>query len=179
MRSFLIICIRLLWIPQQNPSKIFKGLLDSTTGRRRNNFRKTMMGKIMLEMTKIFYNQIVIYIRTGAMKCLGRTLPVLHNDGLGKVLWVQTCVFWVAPMQVVCTYLSRSLLTYLHLYFCIYAPFINRNISNKLFWSWSWSWIRASCRGLTIFMSEVIHLGLSKMAAIWHTTFSNTVKSLI
>ena len=29
-----------LWIPQQNPSKIFKGLLDSTTGRRRNNFRR-------------------------------------------------------------------------------------------------------------------------------------------
>ena len=34
--------MRLLWIPPQNPSKIFKGLLDSTTGRRRNNFRKTI-----------------------------------------------------------------------------------------------------------------------------------------
>ena len=45
MRSFLITCIRLLWIPQQNPSKIFKGLLDSTTGRRRNNFRKTIWDK--------------------------------------------------------------------------------------------------------------------------------------
>ena len=29
MRSFLITCMRLLWIPPQNPSKIFKGLLDS------------------------------------------------------------------------------------------------------------------------------------------------------
>ena len=42
MRSFLITCIRLLWIPQQNPSKTFKVLLDSTTWRRRNNFRKTL-----------------------------------------------------------------------------------------------------------------------------------------
>ena len=45
MRSFLITCMRLLWIPPQNPSKIFKGLLDSTTGRRRNNFRKTIWDK--------------------------------------------------------------------------------------------------------------------------------------
>ena len=55
------------------------------------------------------------------------------------VLWVQTCVFWVAPTQTVCTYLSRSLLTYLYMYFCMYSPCINRNMSNKLFWSWSWS----------------------------------------
>ena len=47
MRSFLITCIRLLWIPQQNPSKIFKGLLDSTTGRRRNNFRKTIGTRLL------------------------------------------------------------------------------------------------------------------------------------
>ena len=51
--------------------------------------------------------------------------------------WVQTCVLWVASTQAVCTYLSRGLFTYLYMYFCMYSPCINRNMSNKLMWSWS------------------------------------------
>ena len=42
LTSFLTMCIWLLWIPHQNLSKILKGLLNSTTGRRRNNYRKTL-----------------------------------------------------------------------------------------------------------------------------------------
>ena len=46
---------------------------------------------------------------------------------------------WVAPTQAVRTCLSKSLLTYLYMYFCMFSPCINRNMSNKLFWSWSWN----------------------------------------
>ena len=43
LRSFLITFIWLLWITRQNLSKNFKGLLNSTTGRRRNNYRKALI----------------------------------------------------------------------------------------------------------------------------------------
>ena len=52
-KSFLITCIRLLWIPRQILSKIFKGLLDSATGRRRNNYRKTLRHSLLSEAMQI------------------------------------------------------------------------------------------------------------------------------
>ena len=84
----------------------------------------------------LFYSQntdITIYLK------YSYSIGYMSIFVFNSVLWVQTCVLWVAPTQAVRTYISRSLLTYLYMYFCMYSPCINWNMSNKLFWSWSWS----------------------------------------
>ena len=83
----------------------------------------------------LFYSQnadITNYLKYS--HSLGLSIFVLNS-----VLWAQTCVLWMAPTQALCTYLSRSLPTYLYMYLCMYSPCVNRNMSNKQFWSCSWS----------------------------------------
>ena len=50
-----------------------------------------------------------------------------------SVLWVQTCVFWVVPTQAVCTYLSRSLLTYLYImHFCMFTLYPSKYVKKTI-----------------------------------------------
>ena len=60
-----------------------------------------------------------------AIVCQARLIGALKHliSVIGVVWWHSGYVFsfWVAPMQAVCTYLSRSLLTYLYMYMVVFT----------------------------------------------------------